>query len=129
MQQGVSAEQSHGHGFVLSRVIQLPLTQFFPCSISHSSLTNKAELSTERGGGALPDGSARLIIIFHCLSFVPFAFFFACRHYSADSLLNPSPHPFSSQAVTALLLYGRHPKDVVCGICYSIWYICCSGEL
>lgn len=49
------AEQSHGHGFVLSRVIQLPLTQFFPCSSSHSSLTNKAELSTERGGG----GAAR----------------------------------------------------------------------
>lgn len=28
------------------------LTQFSPCSISHSSLTNKAELSTERGGAA-----------------------------------------------------------------------------
>lgn len=63
-----------------------------------------------------------------CLLFLSL-FFFACRHYSADSLLNPSPRLFSSQAVTALLFYGRHPKDVVCGICWGIWYICCSGEL
>lgn len=55
MQQGVSVKEGHARGFVLSRGARLPLNLFFPCSVSHSPLPNKVELSAERGG--LPDGS------------------------------------------------------------------------
>lgn len=75
-QQGGFAKQGRGRGFVLSRGTRLPLGLFFPCSISHSPVTNTAELSTElEGGGTLPDGSARPIIIFCYPSFVSFSFF------------------------------------------------------
>lgn len=50
-QQGGFAKQGRGRGFVLSRGTRLPLGLFFPCSISHSPVTNKAELSTELEGG------------------------------------------------------------------------------
>lgn len=50
-QQGGFAKQGRGRGFVLSRGTRLPLGLFFPCSISHSPVTNTAELSTELEGG------------------------------------------------------------------------------
>lgn len=101
--QGGSVKQSRGCGFVLSRGTRLPLGLLFPCSISHSPLTNKAALSAERGG--LPDGSARLIVIFCYLSFVSFSFFFLflrlpslCSSFTFKSFLSSLFIPVSHRA-------------------------------
>lgn len=105
MQQGVSVKEGHARGFVLSCGARLPLDLFFPCSVSHSPLPNKVELSAERGG--LPDGSPSPSSYFATrLLFLFFFFFFpcACCHYLPHSLLNLSSHPSSSQSVTALLV-------------------------
>lgn len=74
MQQRVSVKQGHARGFVLSRGARLPLDLFFLCSVSHSPLPNKVELSAERGG--LPDGSPQPILILRYPPFVSFLFFF-----------------------------------------------------
>ena len=71
MQQGGSAKQGHGHDFVLSRGTRLPLGLFFPCGVSHSPLTNKAELSAERGGAArwLREANHRILLPVFCFFF------------------------------------------------------------
>lgn len=105
-QQGGFAKQGRGRGFVLSRGTRLPLGLFFPCSISHSPVTNTAELSTELEGGGrhcqmAPRGRSSY---FATRLLFPFLFFCPCLHYSAHSLLNPSSRPSSSQPVAALLV-------------------------
>lgn len=82
-----------------------PTGSIFPCSISHSATTNKAELSAEHGGGGgcqmapwSPSSYFATRLLFLSLVFC------ACCHYSAHSLLNPSSHPSSSQSVATLLV-------------------------